>query len=307
VRADEPADGPGVGPDRPDEPAAAAPAADAPSRRAGRARAGDDDALAVVSPRVRRLARESGVDLARVRGSGPGGLILRRDVERAASAHRTPLRGVLGAMAERLTRSHADIPRVTCWLDTDATDLVAARRATGLPLLALLARACLAALDRHPQLNASVDTAAREIVRHDAVHLGFAARTERGLLVPVLRDAHALSTRRLADELARLTQEARAGRLPPAELTGSTFTLNNYGPLGVDGATPLLNPPEAALLGVGRIGERPWAHEGRLALRQVVTLSLTFDHRVCDGATAAAFLGDVADRVRQPLLLVADR
>jgi pyruvate dehydrogenase E2 component (dihydrolipoamide acetyltransferase) len=216
------------------------------------------------------------------------------------------LRGVAAVVAERLARSHAEIPAATCWVDADATELLVARRQTGLPLSALLARVCLAALAHHPGLNASLDAAAGEIVRYRAVHLGIATRTDRGTLVPVLRDARTLTGARLAEELTRLTERARAGTLPPAALTGSTFTLNNYGVFGVDGAVPLLNHPEAAMLGVGRIAGKPWSHEGRLALRHVVQLSLTFDHRVADGPTAGAFLRAVADHVERPLTLLRD-
>nr|WP_241562297.1 dihydrolipoamide acetyltransferase family protein [Streptomyces hoynatensis] len=338
-------------------PAAGKPAAGAPAaggRAPGAGRADGEPRVAVVSPLVRRLAREAGLDLRHIAGSGPGGLILRADVEAAreaarGAAHepgrdaaretargpgretaragapgaapgaageavrdsrdgetRVPLRGVRGAAAEKLTRAHAEIPAATCWLDADATGLLAARESTGLPLLALLARITLAALARHPELNATVDTAARVLVRHPHVHLGLAAQTERGLLVPVLREADTLSLPRLAEETRRLTRAARGGGLGPAELTGSTFTLNNYGNLGVDGSAPLLNHPEAGMLGVGRIAAKPWAHQGQLALRQVVQLTLTFDHRALDGAQAAAFLRAVAERVEQPLLLLGD-
>ncbi|RKN11360.1 dihydrolipoamide acetyltransferase family protein [Streptomyces radicis] len=274
----------------------------------------------VASPLVRRLARERGIDLRSVDGSGPGGLIVRSDIERVGAqrvgaqraggervdGERVPLRGVRGATADKLTRSHAEIPAVTCWVDADATELLAARRATDLPLLALLARISVAVLAEHPALNASFDAATREIVTHEAVHLGFAAQTERGTLVPVVRDAQALTTRRLGEELGRLTAEARAGTLPPAALRGSTFTLNNYGVFGVDGSTPLLNHPEAAMLGIGRVTEKPWAHNGQLALRHVVQLTLTFDHRVCDGATAGGALRRAADIVESPVRLLAD-
>ncbi|MFF1304555.1 2-oxo acid dehydrogenase subunit E2, partial [Streptomyces sp. NPDC058307] len=159
-------------------------------------------------------------------------------------------------------------------------------------------------LARFPELNSTVDMAAREIVRLDAVHLGFAAQTERGLVVPVVKDAHARDTESLSAEFARLTEAARTGTLTPAELTGGTFTLNNYGVFGVDGSTPIINHPEAAMLGVGRIIPKPWVHEGELAVRQVVQLSLTFDHRVCDGGTAGGFLRYVADCVEQPAVLL---
>ncbi|GHI06344.1 branched-chain alpha-keto acid dehydrogenase subunit E2 [Streptomyces cellostaticus] len=293
----------------------------------------------VISPLVRRLAREGGVDLRHLAGSGPDGLILRADVEhalRAQAAHapvaeaptapavqapaarispvrngiRTPLKGVRGAVADKLSRSRREIPDATCWVDADATELMRARaamNAAGAPkisLLALLARICTAALARYPELNSYVDTDAREVVQLDHVHLGFAAQTERGLVVPVVRDAHARDAEALTAEFARLTEAARAGKLTPGELTGGTFTLNNYGVFGVDGSTPIINHPEAAMLGVGRIVPKPWVHEGELAVRQVVQLSLTFDHRVCDGGTAGGFLRYVADCVEQPAVLL---
>jgi len=217
---------------------------------------------------------------------------------------------VRGAVADKLARSRREIPDATCWVDADATELLRARtvmNATGggrISLLALLARICTAALARFPELNSTVDTQAREVVRLDQVHLGFAAQTERGLVVPVVRDAHTRDTESLAAEFARLTEAARAGTLTPGELTGGTFTLNNYGVFGVDGSTPIINHPEAAMLGVGRIVPRPWVYEGELAIRQVVQLSLTFDHRVCDGGTAGGFLRYVADCVEQPAVLL---
>ncbi|GGS90160.1 MULTISPECIES: dihydrolipoamide acetyltransferase family protein [Streptomyces] len=224
--------------------------------------------------------------------------------------HRIPLKGIRGAVADKLSRSRREIPEATVWVDADATELMRARaamNAAGEPkisLLALLARICTAALARHPELNSAVDTQAREIVRYDRVHLGFATQTDRGLVVPVVRDAHTRGAEDLTAELSRLTGAARAGTLAPADLTGSTFTLNNYGVFGVDGSTPILNHPEAAMLGVGRIVPRPWAHEGELALRQVVQLTLTFDHRVCDGGTAGGFLRYVADCVERPAVLL---
>ncbi|CCK28785.1 pyruvate dehydrogenase complex dihydrolipoamide acetyltransferase [Streptomyces davaonensis JCM 4913] len=295
-----------------------------------------DGPVPVISPLVRRLARENGLDLRELHGSGPEGLILRADVEyalRAAAAQgrtaqapapapvtalapvtvgetRTPLKGVRGAVADKLSRSRREIPDATCWVDADATELMRARTAMNaaggskISLLALLARICTAALARFPELNSTVDQEAREIVRFDHVHLGFAAQTERGLVVPVVRDAHARDAESLTAEFARLTESARTGALTPAELTGGTFTLNNYGVFGVDGSTPIINHPEAAMLGVGRIIPKPWVHEGELAVRQVVQLSLTFDHRVCDGGTAGGFLRYVADCVEQPAVLL---
>jgi pyruvate dehydrogenase E2 component (dihydrolipoamide acetyltransferase) len=342
----------------------AVPVAGADTRRSA------DGPVPVISPLVRRLARENGLDLRHLVGSGPDGLILRADVEGALRSHtaeghtaeghtgagltaagrtaqapagtataasrraqglaptpaepsgapraaepaaagtRVPLKGVRGAVADKLSRSRREIPDATCWVDADATELMRARaamNATGGPkisLLALLARICTAALARHPELNSRVDMEAREVVRLDAVHLGFAAQTPRGLVVPVVRDAHARDAEALTAEFTRLTEAARAGTLTPAELTGGTFTLNNYGVFGVDGSTPIINHPEAAMLGVGRIVPKPWVHEGELAVRQVVQLSLTFDHRVCDGGTAGGFLRYVADCVEQPAVLL---
>ncbi|MEU8826062.1 dihydrolipoamide acetyltransferase family protein [Streptomyces sp. NPDC048636] len=326
----------------------------------GRGRAGvvaderrTDGPIPVISPLVRRLAREHGLDLRGLTGSGPDGLIMRADVERAvrgsgvdgvmvdgvapggvavggvsagggggpadglvvASARagreeRVPLRGLRGLVADKLARSRREIPDATCWVDADATELLAARKAMNaagdpkVSLLAVLARICTAALARYPELNATVDMESREIVRLADVHLGFAAQTERGLVVPVVRDAHARSVEGLSEEIARLTESARAGSLAPAELTGGTFTLNNYGVFGVDGSTPIINHPEAAMLGVGRIVPKPWVYEGELAVRHVVQLSFTFDHRVCDGGTAGGFLRYVADCVERPMVLL---
>ncbi|MEV0689246.1 dihydrolipoamide acetyltransferase family protein [Streptomyces sp. NPDC050388] len=325
---------------RPGQPVSATPAT-----RTASAAGAMDGPVPVISPLVRRLARQNGLDLRAMTGSGPEGLILRADVEhalraagaqqgrkgrtavtephaRAAQAHtptagtavpdvvRVPLKGIRGAVADKLSRSRTEIPDATCWVDADATELMRARaamNASGGPkisVLALLARICTAALARFPELNSSVDREAGEIVRYAAVHLGFAAQTERGLVVPVVRDAHTRDAESLTAEFARLTEAARSGTLTPAELTGGTFTLNNYGVFGVDGSTPIINHPEAAMLGVGRIVPKPWVHGGELAVRQVVQLSLTFDHRVCDGGTAGGFLRHVADCVEQPAVLL---
>ncbi|MDT0379029.1 dihydrolipoamide acetyltransferase family protein [Streptomyces sp. DSM 42041] len=332
------------GPDRPgnDRPGPDRPGNDNAGARNGDASGRPEGAVAVISPLVRRIARESGIDLRDVTGSGPDGLIMRGDVERAAerggaagdsavageeaweaapaapartpspagAASRIPLRGLRGTVADKLSRSRREIPDATTWVDADATELLAARRAMNaaggpkISLLALLARISTAALARFPELNSTVDLEAREIVRLDAVHLGFAAQTDRGLVVPVVRDAHTLDAEGIAAEIARLTESARAGTLSPAELTGGTFTLNNYGVFGVDGSTPIINHPEAAMLGVGRIVDKPWAVNGELAVRKVVQLSFTFDHRVCDGGTAGGFLRYVADCVEQPAVLL---
>jgi 2-oxoisovalerate dehydrogenase E2 component (dihydrolipoyl transacylase) len=285
-----------------------------------------------ISPLVRRMARDHGIDLTALQPSGPAGVVLRRDVERALALGarnpqeaaprpepvssgpvRIPLRGVRRAVADKLSRSRTEIPDATTWVDVDATGILQAKKAleAAVPgrrigLLALLARICVAGLRRYPELNSSVDTERREILRHDEVHLGFAAQTDRGLVVPVVRDAHRLTSVELAVELARLTELARQGNLPPDRLTGGTFTLNNYGVFGVDGSTPIINHPEAALLGVGRIVDKPWVVDGALAVRKVTQLSLSFDHRVCDGGVAGGFLRFVADCVERPAILLAD-
>uniref|UniRef100_A0AAU1ZQH3 Dihydrolipoamide acetyltransferase component of pyruvate dehydrogenase complex n=1 Tax=Streptomyces sp. NBC_00093 TaxID=2975649 RepID=A0AAU1ZQH3_9ACTN len=312
-----------------------ATAAGAP--KAAAAPTAEPHAPRVISPLVRRLARDHGVDLSALAPSGPAGVVLRRDVERAMAGSvpetapeglvrapenpvrmpegpvRIPLRGVRKAVADKLTRSRTEIPDATTWVDVDATGLLQAKKALEaaepgrrIGLLALFARICVAGLRRYPELNSAVDTERREILRFDEVHLGFAAQTDRGLVVPVVRDAHRLTTVQLAAELARLTELARTGSLPPDRLTGGTFTLNNYGVFGVDGSAPIINHPEAALLGVGRIVDKPWVVDGALTVRKVTQLSLSFDHRVCDGGTAGGFLRFVADCVERPATLLAD-
>ncbi|RKN40630.1 dihydrolipoamide acetyltransferase family protein [Micromonospora endolithica] len=310
-------------------PTAAAPAA-----------ATEPVAALVISPIVRRLAREHGIDPATLRGTGPGGVVRRADVEAAATAtvgaaapvdaaepaapavpdlpadaedRIIPLTGVRKVIADKLSRSRREIPEVTIWVDVDATGLLETRAAINaatpdapVSILALLARICLSGLRRYPQLNARVDTEGQRIVQSAGVHLGIAAQTDRGLVVPVLRDAQRLTTAELAAALTATTAAARAGTLPPARLTGGTFTLNNYGVFGVDGSTPIINHPEAALLGVGRIVDKPWVVDGQLAVRKVTQISLTFDHRVCDGGVAGGFLRHVADCVERPALLIAN-
>ncbi|THE12399.1 2-oxo acid dehydrogenase subunit E2, partial [Kocuria rosea] len=310
----------------------------------------------VVSPIVRKLAKDRGVDISTVRGSGPGGLILRRDVVTAAAApaataapaarestaptssapapsttaapsavdartglgvaERVPVSGIRKAIGQAMTRSRAEIPEATVWVDVDATRLVELRAelkaqdpATAPGLMALIARFVLAGLARHPELATRIETledGSQEIVRFDGVNLGFAAQTDRGLVVPNIRGAHTLSARGLDAELRRLTELARSGKAGPAELSGSTFTLNNYGVFGTDGAAAIINHPEVAILGIGRIIDRPWVVDGQLAVRKVTQLSLAFDHRVCDGGAAGGFLRMVADAVENPVSVLAD-
>ncbi|MFF0945747.1 dihydrolipoamide acetyltransferase family protein [Kocuria sp. CPCC 205300] len=301
----------------------------------------------VISPIVRKLAKDRGIDISTVRGSGPGGLILRRDVAAAATAPaaapreaaapssapaaepaardprtglgvagRVPVTGVRKVVAQAMTRSRTEIPEATVWVDVDATRLVELRAelkaqdpATAPGLMALVARFVLAGLAHHPELATRIETledGSQEIVRFDGVNLGFAAQTDRGLVVPNIRDAHTLSARGLDAELRRLTELARSGKASPAELSGSTFTLNNYGVFGTDGAAAIINHPEVAILGIGRVIDRPWVVDGQLAVRKVTQLSLAFDHRVCDGGTAGGFLRMVADAVENPFSVLAD-
>jgi pyruvate dehydrogenase E2 component (dihydrolipoamide acetyltransferase) len=297
-----------------------------PSQGPVKASADAPRSAGVISPVVRKLAKENGVDLAGVSASAADGVVRRRDVTAvieqrkqnavipaADDVERIPLKGTRRAVAEKLSRSRSEIPDATTWVDVDATELLNAKLAlqTAFPdrrigLLALLARICVAGLTRFPELNSSVDTERGEILRFKHINLGFAAQTDRGLMVPVIQGAHRLSAAKLQVETARLTGLARAGQLPPAELTGGTFTLNNYGVFGVDGSTPIINHPEAAILGVGRIVDKPWVVDGGLAVRKVTQLSLSFDHRVCDGGVAGGFLRYVADCVERPLALLAD-
>lgn len=195
-------------------------------------------------------------------------------------------------------------------MDVDATELVAARTALNaktdrpVSLLGLIARFAVAGLRKYPELNSCVE--GDEIVVLDEIHLGFAAQTDRGLVVPVVRDAGELSTRDLSAAIGDRARTARDGKLAPADLTGGTFTVNNYGVFGVDGSAAIINHPEAAILGIGRIIDRPWVVDGALGVRKVCELTLAFDHRVCDGGTAGGFLRFVADCVEAPVTALGD-
>lgn len=292
----------------------------------------------LAKPPVRKLAKDLGVDLGAVHPTGPRGDITRDDVQAAVAAtgptvssaatestvpfgatgsraaeagdERIPLRGVRKRIAERMVASRTQIPEATTWVDCDATELMRARdelnasqSTVKLSPLALILRIVVAGLAEYRPLNASFD--GDDIVLHGAVHLGVAAQTERGLVVPVIRDAHRRTLLELGAELNRLAEGARAGTLTPVELSGSTFTVSNFGSFGVDGGSPVINFPEAAILGVGRIADRPWVHNGELAVRKVLQLSIAFDHRIADGGDAAGFLRWVADRIEHPTLLLA--
>jgi 2-oxoisovalerate dehydrogenase E2 component (dihydrolipoyl transacylase) len=287
----------------------------------------------VISPLVRRMAKDARVDLHALVGSGAGGLIVRRDVEAAISAkaekpvvveekaesrtglvelRRVPVSGFRKAVAATLSRSRREIPEATTWVDVDATELLQLRESlrtatdAGPGLLALMARFVVAGLKKYPELNGFVDTEREELVQYEGVNLGLAAQTERGLVVPAVIDAHLLTARGLDAEIRRLTASARDGKLTTRELSAGSFTLNNYGSFGVDGSAAIINHPQVAILGVGRIIDRPWVVDGRLAVRKLTQLSLVFDHRVCDGGTAAGFLRFVADAFESPASVLAD-
>ncbi|MGI8592177.1 MAG: dihydrolipoamide acetyltransferase family protein [Nakamurella sp.] len=228
-----------------------------------------------------------------------------------AETRRIPITGVRRLIADKMSASRREIPEATVWVDVDATDLLAARAvmnarkpAEPVSVLALFARFAIVGLRRFPELNAHIE--GDEIVIPTAVHLGLAAQTERGLMVPVIREAQNLSARELTRAIADKTSAARAGKLSPKYLSGGTFTVNNYGIFGVDGSAAIINHPEVAILGLGRIIDRPWIVNGQVVARKIAQLSLAFDHRVCDGGVAGGFLRFVADCVEAPVGVLGD-
>ena len=225
---------------------------------------------------------------------------------------RTPITGLRKVVSERLTRSRQEIPEATIWLDVDATELLNTKRAlearTGekYSLLSLVARFVVAGLKKYPIINSSIDTAAGEIVTHGDINLGLAAQTPRGLMVPVVHGAGEMSLRQLRDSVSETVGKAGTGKFDPAELSDGTFTLNNYGVFGVDGSAPIINLPEVAMLGLGRIKDRPWVVDGELTVRKVMYLSFVFDHRACDGQEPSEFLTFVADCIENPISLLPE-
>ena len=214
-------------------------------------------------------------------------------------------------MAEALTRSRAEIPEATVWVDVDATALWELRESTrtatsaGPGLMSYIARFVVAGLREHPVLNARLDTERQEIVAYDAVNLGLAVQTDRGLVVPAVLGAETMTTAGLDAAIRDLTARAREGRATTEELTAGTFTLNNYGSFNVDGSAAIINHPQVAILGLGRIIDRPWVVDGELCVRKVTQMSFVFDHRVCDGGTAAGFMRSVADAIENPASAIA--
>jgi len=288
----------------------------------------------MAKPPVRKLAKDLGVDLAALTGSGPEGTITREDVQAAASGppappaasaqpalavvpggeERIPIRGVRKHTAAAVTSSAFSAPHVTEFLQIDVTETMSAvQRLRELPEfegwrpspLLLVAKALMVAVARHPMINSSWDESAQEIVVKHYVNLGIAAATSRGLLVPNIKNAHALSLPGLARALSELAATARDGKTPPADQTGGTITITNVGVFGVDTGTPILTPGETAILALGQVKEAPWVHQGALAVRQVTTLALSFDHRIVDGDLGSAVLRDVGAMLTDPLRMIA--
>lgn len=222
---------------------------------------------------------------------------------------RTPIRGVRKLTADAMVRSAFTAPHVTTFLTVDmtgTTELIASLKADRalqdhkIGIMAVAAKAVCLALGRHPGLNSRWDDAAGEIVEHHYVNLGIAAATGRGLIVPNIRDAEQLTLVELSDAIRGLAETARAGKTAPAEMMGGTFSITNVGVFGVDAGTPIINPGEAGILALGAVRRQPWEHRGEIALRDVMTLALSFDHRLVDGEQGSKFLVDVADILREP-------
>ena len=307
--------------------AAAAPAPEAAPVPAAPARA-------KATPPVRKYAKDRGVDLAVVEGTGRDGRVTREDVDRALTPapaaaaaaalplslphdrgeERLPVRGTRKQIAAAMVGSAFSIPHVTEFLTVDATALMALRERlrrlpeveTGevrLTPLAIIAKALCVALRRFPLMNSSWDEAAGEIVVKGWVNLGIATDTPTGLLVPNVKDADLLGVLALASEIRRLAELGRERKLAPADLTRGTITITNVGGYGVEGGTPIINRPECAILATGLIAPRPWVVDGTLAVRQLMTASVSFDHRIVDGAYAARFLVHLRDLLEEPALI----
>ena len=311
------------------EPAAVASQPAAPTPAA-------DDPRVLAKPPVRKLAKDLGVDLAAIRGSGPGGIITRDDVVQYANearpetyaSHpgdepwlvgglvspdgrrtRVPVRSVRRRTAEAMVSSAFTAPHVSVFHTVDVTrtmELLARlkedREFKDLRLTPLLfaMKALLIAVHRHPEINASWDDEAQEIVYKHYVNLGIAASTNRGLMVPNIKDAHRMTLKELAEGLASLTASARASTLTPADMSDGTITITNVGVFGIDTGTPILNPGESAILAFGAIREMPWVVDGQVVPRHVTQLALSFDHRLVDGELGSRVLADVAKVLQDP-------
>ena len=274
-------------------PPGAPAAAPAPARH--------DTSGAPVTPAARKLAKDNGIDLTTVRGTGPGGRVTREDVEAAiahpvsAPATSTRLRGIRKSIADRMMRSLQSTAQLTICTECDVTALVARRErlAAEFPLTYsdLLVEAVAQALRAHPRLNATASGDAVE--EHRSIDVAVAVALEDGLIAPVIRSAHTKSLQAIAAESRQLAERARRGTLAVDEVSGGTFTITNLGMYGIDSFTPILHPPQVAILGIGRIIEKPAVYAGQIVPRAMMTLSLTIDHRIVDGAPAALFLRQV--------------
>ncbi|GAA2240723.1 dihydrolipoamide acetyltransferase family protein [Rarobacter faecitabidus] len=299
---------------------------------------GDSSTLRVLAkPPVRRLARDLGIDLATVTPSGPGGIVTREDVlahqvqvqARELATYegddqpwladgdvspdgrqtRVPVRSVRKRTAEAMVSSAFSAPHVTVFHTVDVTrtmKLVSMlredREFSGVRVTPLLIamKALLLAIDRHPEINASWDEDRQQIVYKHYVNLGIAAATPRGLIVPNIKDAHRLGLFSLARSLGELTANARASKTRPADMSDGTITITNVGVFGIDTGTPILNPGEAAILAFGAIRQQPWVHKGKIKVRHVTQLALSFDHRLVDGELGSRVLADVAKVLEEP-------
>lgn len=286
----------------------------------------------LAKPPVRKLAKDLGIDLATVVPTGPNGVVTREDIRAAAAPPaplppvaaaipagdraretRVPIKGVRKAIAQAMVSSAFTAPHVTEFVTFDITrsmKLVQELRTdpafAGLkvsPLL-LVAKALLVAVRRHPEVNAAWDEANQEIVRKSYVNLGIAAATPRGLIVPNIKDAHDKTLPELAAALGELVGTAREGKTSPAAMQGGTVTITNVGVFGIDTGTPILNPGESAILAFGAVREQPWVHKGKVKVRQITTLALSFDHRLVDGELGSRVLADVAAILEQPKRLL---
>lgn len=279
----------------------------------------------LATPLVRKLARERGIDLTSFRGSGPRGSIIPEDLDREAvqpqpqpiadrfgPVERQPLRGLRRTIARNVIASQRATAFVSGMEEADITELWGLRereqhevesRGTHLTFMPFFIKAAQHALREHPYLNAAIDDATETIILKQHYHFGIAVETPDGLMVPVIRDVDKKSILDLAVEIHELGIKARERTINIEELKGSSFTITNYGHFGGTFATPIINWPDVAIMGCGRISERPWVHKGEIAIRKILPLALTFDHRVTDGADAALFLGKVVRYLEDPALL----
>lgn len=281
------------------------------------------------TPAVRALAKQMGLDLASVKGTGPGGRITKEDVETAATktgeqtaeadtyglVEKIPLRGIRRTVAKRMAEASKRVAEVTIWEDADITELeqvrarerkVAEEKGVKLTYLPFLIKAVIPALNAHPYFNASLDEGAEAIVLKKYFNIGIAVDTSDGLIVFVIKDADKKNILDLAKETATLAEKARLRKIDLHELKGSTFTITNYGVVGASYGTPIINYPEVAILGLGKIEDRPVVRSGQIAIRKMMPLSLAFDHRAIDGVEAGRFLGVVIQHLEDPNLMLIE-